>query len=66
MAKFFLSLQPSEAAVVQAAATIYAAYVISGRVKEGSEAEWYKRALTEACQLARDADEAIHSDTEMS
>jgi hypothetical protein len=66
MAKIVLNLQPSEAVVVQAAATIFAAYLTSGRVKEGQEHEWYKRALTEACQLARDADDAIQSDSEVS
>jgi hypothetical protein len=40
VAKVKLSLQPSEAVVVQAASAIYAAYVMGGRVPVGKEKEW--------------------------
>jgi hypothetical protein len=65
MAKLTLTLHPSEAVVVRAAATIYAAYVTAGLVKDGGEKEWMKRALDEALWMARAADEMIHSDNEM-
>ena len=65
MAKPKLSLQPSEAVVVQAAATIYAAYLSSGRVTDGQEKSWIERSLHEAIHLARLADDEIQSDTEM-
>ena len=65
MAKVSLSLQPSEAAVVRAAATIYAGYVVAGKVTDGREQEWMGRALREAIWIARAADDAIRSDTEM-
>lgn len=65
MAKPSLSLQPSEAIVAQSAAMIYSAYVTSGRVPEGAEPEWIKRAIQEAVQIARATDEWIHSDNEM-
>ncbi len=65
MAKPKLSLQPSEAVVVQAAAAIHAAYLSSGRVTDGQEKSWIERSLREALLLARLADEAIQSDTEM-
>ncbi len=65
MQKPKLCLQPSEAVVAQSAAYIYAAYVASGRVPEGREREWMQRSVGEALQIARMADEAINSDTEM-
>ena len=65
MEKISLSLQPSEMAVVRAAATIYAAYVTAGKVADGREQEWMGRAVREAIWIARTADDAIRSDTEM-
>jgi hypothetical protein len=65
MAKLTLTLHPSEAVVVRAAAQIYAAYITTGRVKEGSEKEWMQRSLDEALWLARTGDDMIHSDNEM-
>lgn len=61
-----LSLQPSEAIVVRAAADIYAAYIIAGKVKEGQEKTWRDRAIREAFDIAKTADDAIRSDGEMS
>lgn len=65
MAKISLSLQPSEAVVVRAAATIYAGYTAAGKVADGQEQEWMARAVREAIWIARTADYAIRSDTEM-
>ena len=65
MPKPVLTLQPSETAVFRAAATIYAAYITTGRVKEGSEKEWMKRCLDEALWMAQTADDMIQSDNEM-
>jgi hypothetical protein len=65
MAKPSLTLHPSETAVFRAAATIYAAYIAAGRVKEGAEKEWMQRSLDEALWMARTADDMIHSDNEM-
>jgi hypothetical protein len=65
MAKLTLTLHPSEAVVVRAAAQIYAAYITTGRVKEGSEKEWMQRSLDEALWIARAGDDMIHSDNEM-
>lgn len=63
--KASLSLQPSEAIVVRAAADIYAAYIIAGKVKEGQEKTWRDRAIREAFDIAKTADDAIRSDGEM-
>ena len=65
MQKPVLSLQPSEAVVVQAASHIYAAYIIAGRVPEGQTELWMQRALQEAYHLAKMADDAIQSDSEL-
>jgi hypothetical protein len=65
MPKIALSLQPSEAVVARAAATIYAAYVAAGKVADGKEEEWMGRAVKEAIWIARAADDLIVSDTEM-
>lgn len=64
MAKMALSLQPSESVVVQAAASIYAAYITAGKVTEGREEEWMKRSIREAFFIARTTDDAITSDNE--
>lgn len=61
-----LSLQPSEAVVVQAAAQIYGAYITAGKVADGKEKQWMKRAIQEAYWMAITADDAIQSDTELS
>jgi len=65
MPKPVLTLQPSEMAVFRAAAQIYSAYLATGRVKEGSEKEWMKRALEESLWMAQNAEDMIQSDNEM-
>jgi len=64
MSKLYLSLQPSEAVVVQAAAQIFSAYVVSGRAPEGEEETWIRRAVEDAVRIARAVDAAIQSDGE--
>ncbi|MBI85860.1 MAG: hypothetical protein CMJ81_21910 [Planctomycetaceae bacterium] len=65
MDKSYLSLQPSEGIVLQAAAHIYAAYIQSGQVTSGSESEWMTRSIEEAIQLAKAIDDIVVSDNEM-
>lgn len=62
--KMALGLAPSEAVVVQAAATIFAAYIGAGAVPEGRSEEWMKRSIKEAYFIARTTDDAIVSDNE--
>lgn len=62
--KHYVSLKPSEQAILNAAATIYAGYLSAGRVVDGAESEWLKRSLQEAIQLARAADESVMADGE--
>ncbi len=62
--KPYLSLQASEAAVVQAAATIYAAYIATGKVGD-DEKPWIQRSIKEALWMAQVTDKSIQSDDEM-
>ena len=65
MAKNHFNLQPSEAAIFQAAAQIYAAYIATGQLEEGQQHEWMRRSLHEAITLARATDDAVISDDEV-
>jgi hypothetical protein len=64
MAKSYLKLQQSEAVVVQAAAQIYAAYIVAGRVDEGQESEFMQKSIRAALRIAKATDEAVVSDEE--
>jgi hypothetical protein len=66
MSKVHLNLQATEQVIVQAAATIYAAYVSAGRIKMGDEDMWLERAIREAIRIAKTTDAAVVSDTEVS
>ena len=63
--KLKLSLQPSEAIVVTAAATIYAAYIVAGQVAKGEEAKWRDRSIQEALEIAHSTDNLAQSDNEL-
>lgn len=65
MPKSVLSLQPSEAALLGAAAQIFSAYVASGHVTSGNEAPMMDRAVGEALQMAKRIEEMVQSDSEM-
>jgi hypothetical protein len=60
----YINLQPSEQAMVIAAAQIYAAYVISGQAKE-DPAAMLKQAAMEAIRLGRTVDENVIAPGEM-
>jgi hypothetical protein len=66
MDKVYLALRPSERVVTHCAAEIFAAYIRTGLVREGSEKDWIKRSVQEAIEIARLADALITSDDEMS
>jgi hypothetical protein len=65
MSKISLRLDTSEGIVVQAAAAIYAAYIVADKVPPGQEQQAMKQAIREAVWMARATDEAIRSDDEM-
>lgn len=60
-----LKLQHSESVVINAAAQIYSAYILAGKVTEGEEDQWMSRSIREAIKLAVATDDAIVSDDEM-
>jgi len=65
MPKSVLTLQPSEIAVLGAAAQIFSAYVVSGHVTGGNESDMMDRSVGEALQMARRIEELVQSDGEM-
>ncbi len=64
MSQTFLNMQPSETAVAHCAARIYSAYIASGKVVQGQEMDWIRKAVGEAIALAQTTDAAIQSDDE--
>ncbi|HAN97600.1 MAG TPA: hypothetical protein DCQ98_09320 [Planctomycetaceae bacterium] len=64
MARKYIKLQPSEMSVARSAATIYAAYIASGKVVDGQQRQWLERAAHEAIELTLLCDDLIQSDTE--
>ncbi|MBD3675809.1 MAG: hypothetical protein HUJ26_20060 [Planctomycetaceae bacterium] len=52
--------EPTEAIITQVAGQIYAAYISTGKVIEGSEAEWMTRSIREALRIARTVDDRVH------
>ena len=65
MGKAYISLQPSEQTLVQAAATIYAGYLTAGRVPEGSESDWIKKSIEDAIRIAKVTDDNVQADAEL-
>ena len=65
MNKTAMTLQPTEQALVAAAARIYSAYIVSGQVAEGQEDGWRARAVREAVWIAQRVDEAVAADDEI-
>ena len=65
MDKTYLTLQGTEQALVNAASTIYAGYIQSGRVSEGEEANWMKRSVNEALAIARAIEDLTIAEGEM-
>jgi hypothetical protein len=66
VSKISLRLEHSEGIVVQAAATIYAAYIAAGKVAAGQEQQVMRQAISDAVWIAKEADDLIISDKEMS
>ena len=65
MPKPVLSLQPSEIAVLGAAAQIFSGYVVSGHVTGGNESHMMDRSISEALLMAKRIEEMVQSDNEM-
>lgn len=63
-ASAYLSLEPSETAVLHAASRIFAGYVAAGAVNEGNEKDFSDRAVRLAARMAIVIERYIQSDNE--
>ena len=63
--KSYISLQPSESAVFQSAANIYAAYIIAGKVPDGEETAWMEKSIRQSIKMAKATDATLVSDDEL-
>jgi hypothetical protein len=63
--KTFFRLQSSEAAISQMASRIMAAYITTGLVRPGNEADYLEKSVDMALDLARRVDDLVESDDEM-
>lgn len=61
----YVSLQPSEAILVQAAAQIYSAYITTGQCTADNEDEYLKKSIKQAVRMARIIDESVQADKEV-
>lgn len=61
----YISLQPSEGILVQAAAQIFSAYITSGQCTPDNEDEYLKKAIKHAIRMARITDDAVQADKEV-
>lgn len=64
--KAYINLQPTEQHIANVAGNILSAYIISGKVTEGDEAQWKEKAVELAIQIARDVDDRVVAPGEMS
>ncbi|OHB77409.1 MAG: hypothetical protein A2Z25_01230 [Planctomycetes bacterium RBG_16_55_9] len=60
------SLQPSETVIFQAAANIYASYIVAGQVTDENQTEKMKEAIGASISMARNVQSVVDSDTQMS
>ena len=65
MAKTYLMLQQSEGFVIQAAAQIYSAHILAGRVDQENKDELMKQSIRDALRISIAVDEAIIADCEV-
>ncbi len=59
-------MQPSETAIFQAAANIFASYIAAGQVTDENQVEMMKKAIAASISMAHYVEEVVTSDNEMS
>ncbi|MGD8986197.1 MAG: hypothetical protein PVH99_02685 [Desulfobacteraceae bacterium] len=64
--KYHATLQPSETAIFQAAANIFASYVASGKVRDENENEMILKAIKTSITICSIVDKNVRSDEEIS
>ena len=65
MTKPYMTLQPTEVALLDSASRIYAARLAQGTVPAGTESQAIEQAIRESIQIAREIDEAVMADKEL-
>jgi len=65
VSKPYISLQPSEVALLQAAAQILSAHIIAGNCTSENEEEYAKNAIKRAIKMAKITDENVQADKEV-
>ncbi len=65
MNKPYMSLQPTEVALLDSASRIYSARLASGQVADGCESDALEAAVAESLLLARLIDDAVMADKEL-
>jgi len=55
----YFSLQPSETAIFQAAANIFASYIAAGQVTAENQAEMMEKAIAASISMAHHVDEVV-------
>jgi len=61
----YLKLEQTEGVVTHVAGQIFAAYISTGKVTEGTEEEWMTKAIRQAIRIARTVDDTIQADKEI-
>jgi len=61
----YFSLEPSERAVYEVAARIYAAYIISGRQNEANRGDLMRQSIQEAIEIGLVVEDRVQSDNEL-
>ena len=62
--KYYASLHPSEAAIFQAAANIFASYVASGKVTDENEDDMIDKAIKTSITICDLVEKSVTSDNE--
>ena len=62
----YFSLQPSEKAILQAAANIYAGFIAADKVTPENEADMMKKAISASIAIAHHVEKIVQSDDELS
>ena len=61
----YFNLQPSEKAIFQAAANIYAGLITAGKVTSQNEADMMKKAISASIAIAHHVEKIVQSDDEL-
>ncbi|MFC1781668.1 hypothetical protein ACFLZ8_05345 [Planctomycetota bacterium] len=63
---YHFSLQPSETVIFQAAANIYASYILASQVTSENQEKKMKEAIAASISMARHVESVVESDSQIS